>query len=203
MKHFCILLMGIFLIYPYNSIEAQDEISYKGKFFIAPDFGLIIGNSTQIEVSPALGYYFTDRFSMAAGFKYEYYKLTQIYSNNFETNIFGPRLYARYSIIKNLADIAPIQSNIEIIAHAEFESLSLEKQYFGNTSLNSEGRFWYNTVLLGGGISQIASPRIKFNAIILWDTDTSTLSPFSNPIFRIGIQIMLGKIDYLESQVGI
>ena len=198
MKHFrIILLMGIFLFNHYDSIEAQDDINYKGKFFIAPDFGLIIGNSTQIELSPAIGYYFTNRFSMAAGFKYEYYKLTQLYLNNFETNIFGPRLYARYSIIKNLGDIAPVQSNIEILAHAEFESLSLEQKYFMNP--NSEGRFWYNTVLIGGGLSQIASPRIKFNAIILWDVDTSTKSPFSNPIFRIGIQIMLGKIEYPDA----
>ena len=198
MKHIRKVLMGILLIsFHYNSLEAQDDINYKGKFFIAPDFGLIIGNSTQIEVSPVLGYYFTDRFSVAAGFKYEYYKLTRYYSDNFETNIFGPRLYVRYSVIKNLGDILPVQSNIEILAHAEFESLSLERKYFMNPTL--DGRFWYNTVLIGGGISQIASPRIKFNAIILWDVDTSTLSPFTNPIFRIGIQIMLGRIDYLEN----
>jgi hypothetical protein len=50
-------------------------------------------------------------------------------------------------------------------------------------------------MLIGGGISQPASARMKINALILWDIDTSSVSPFSNPMIRFGIEILLGKIN--------
>ena len=190
-KIFVASLLLTLLLLP---VRAQDEFSYKGRFYIAPDFGLVLGYATRIDVSPALGYYLTERLSLAAGAKYEYYKLKSFYNNNsLETHIYGSRIFARYTIIRNLGELLPIRSNIEILTHVEFESLSLENQYFG-TGLIDTGRFWYNTLLIGGGISQAASERFKLNAVFLWDVDTSSRSPFTNPIINIGIQIMLGPI---------
>ena len=173
--------------------KAQDEDFLKGRIFLSPDFGLLAGTITNIEVSPALGYYLSDRFCIAGGFIYKYYKQSGKYFDNFETNIYGPKAFARYTLIQNLGEILPVQSNVEIIAHVEFESLSLDERYFGMNPVTTEGRFWYSTAIIGGGISQQSSERIKVNALILWDVDTSSRSPYSNPVFRFGIQFMLGK----------
>jgi len=189
-----IIVLILFINLLNQNIKAQDEdFYYKGKFFISPDFGLLFGTTTMIEVSPAVGYYISDRFSVAAGFIYEYYKQSNQFLPNFQTEIYGPRVYSRFTLIKNLSNLLPVQSNLEIMAHTEYESLSLENEYFGS---GNSGRFWYHTILIGGGISQRSSYRTKFNALVLWDVDTSTHSPNSNPVIRIGIQIMLGKIDY-------
>ncbi len=196
MKKFSkILLLFLLAVISTELIKAQDEDYYnQGKFFISPDFGLIVGTITRIEVSPVLGYYVSDRLSLAAGFTYQYYKQSGDYFVNFKTNIYGPRAYASYILIKNLGEILPVQSNIEILTHLEYEALSLENKYFALIP-SETGRFWFHTALIGGGISQTTSQRIKLNALILWDVDTSTLSPNSNPIIRIGIQIMFGKVD--------
>jgi hypothetical protein len=196
-RYYKLVQVPVLLILFLNQINGQDEEYLNGKLYLSPEFGLIIGTTTRIEVSPAVGYYVSDRFSIAGGFRYEYYKQSDNYYGKYETNIYGPRAFARYSLIKNIGNLLPVQSNIEILAHVEFEALSLSNKYFGNNLSNEVGRFWYSTVLIGGGISQSASQRIKLNAIILWDVDTSLRSPYTNPIFRIAIQIMLGKMDVL------
>jgi hypothetical protein len=165
----------------------------KGKTFLASDFGLLLGTINRIEFSPAFGYYFSDRFNVAAGFKYEFYSETRLYASQvpIKTNIYGPRAFARYSIFKNLGDYLPIGANTALFAHAEVESSSLENKYFAYPSFPENGRFWYTTMLVGGGISQSASDRIKFNIVVLWDTDGSSVSIYSNPVIRFGIQFFL------------
>jgi hypothetical protein len=191
MKRMCELFLAFTLVFLLcQESKGQDEEILKGKIFLAPDFGLMAGTTTRIEFSPALGYYLTDRLCLAGGFIYQYYKQSGKYLYNYETNIYGPKAYARYTLIKNLGNLFPIQSNIEIMAHIEFESISLAEKYFGLNPSNTNNRFWYTTALIGGGISQTASERIKINALILWDVDTSSRSPHSNPTLRLGIQFM-------------
>jgi hypothetical protein len=186
--------LWILLLYLYNNpLHGQDEeLLYKNRVFIAPDFGLLAGTTTMIEFSPAVGYYIAERICLAAGFIYEYYSQSSYPS--FKTDIYGPRAYARVTLIKNLGDVLPVQSNLELLGHVEYESLSLENEYFGLQPMDA-GRFWYSTVLLGGGISQRSYGRLKFNVLILWDVDTSSMSPNPVPLMRIGIQILLGKMN--------
>lgn len=161
-----------------------------GKFYLSPDFGLMLGTITRIEVSPSVGYNLTPRLSIGAGAKYQYYRIKDYYTGTYKTNIYGPQVFARLIIIKDLANIFPSNSNTQIFGHVEYESLSLENKYFNNVNITN-GRFWFNTLLIGGGLSQAASSRINAVVLLLWDTDTSGQSPYSNPIFRIGINIKL------------
>ena len=183
-----ILALSMFCVFCQGS-KGQDEEFLQGMFFLSPDLGLMVGTTTRIEVSPTLGYYLNDRLCLAGGFIYEYYKQSA-YLYNYETNIYGPKVFARLTLIKNLGELLPIQSNAQILAHAEFESLSLDNEYFSLIPTPTEGRFWYSTALIGGGISQSTSGRFKFNALVLWDVDTSSKSPYINPIFRLGIQYL-------------
>ena len=49
-----------------------------------------------------------------------------------------------------------------------------------------EGRFVYQGILLGGGLSQRVGMYNSVSFTILWDLKESTISPYSNPIFRVG-----------------
>ncbi len=164
-----------------------------GKFFIAPDFGLLLGTVTRIEISPALGYYLTNRLSFALGGRYEYIKDSRdyFYYNSYSTNIYGMRAYTELDVIQDLDKVIPLRLHVGIFGHLEYEGLSLERQYFDPVNQLEGGRFWHSTALIGAGLRQPAGQRVSFNVTFLWDTDSSSRSLYSNPIMRIGFQIFL------------
>jgi len=176
-----------------SNICAQDEESLRGELFIAPDFGLMLGNINRIEFSPALGYYLSDRISIAGGFRYEFFSQTRVYTNQsvIKTNIFGPRAFARCIIFENIGELLPIGMGTTLFSHIELETSSLERKYFDYPNYPDDGRFWYTTVLVGGGFSQVASERIHVNFLLLWDTSGGTISLYNNPIIRFGFQFFL------------
>ncbi|MBE9518142.1 MAG: hypothetical protein IMY68_06200, partial [Bacteroidetes bacterium] len=67
----------------------------------------------------------------------------------------------------------------------EYEGLSLEKAYYV-PPYNEEGRYIYNGFLVGGGLSQRVGIHNSVSFTILWDINEMTVSPYSNPIFRVG-----------------
>ncbi len=161
-----------------------------GKFFIAPDFGLMFGTVTRIDVSPALGYYLTNRLSIAIGGRYEFLKDSRQYTfNNYKTHIYGMRAYSELDVIRNLDKVIPLGINSAIFGHIEYEGLSLEKRYFDYPTYPLDGRFWYSTTLIGVGLRQPAGQRAAFSLLFLWDTDTSSFSLYTNPILRMGFQL--------------
>ncbi len=189
---------AIFLLVSFltgNKSFAQDDDNKKGRFFIAPDIGLLIGTVTSIELSPMLGYYVTNRFSVAAGFRYEYYKDSRAYFGlePYKTSIYGPRAQVRYTFIENIDNILPLKMYTALFVQAENETLSLESEYFGFPNYSDEGRFWKNFTLIGGGLRQPAGRNFFLNMVILWDIDNSIVSPYNNPILRIGFQYNFGN----------
>ncbi len=174
--------------------ERDEEDELPGRFFIAPDFGLVLGDITRIELSPSLGYHLTPRFILGLGGRYEYVREKNFFTNRIDvkTSIWGYRLFSRLIVIENINDIIPIRVPLAIFGHIEFESLSLEEKYFRTTAPGlADGRFWLNSVLAGGGINQPTGPRSSFNVMVLWDLTNSVSSPYINPILKFGIQFYL------------
>ena len=166
---FSIIIFGLFVIisesysqdYRYQR-ENEEENELPGRFFIAPDFGLVLGDITRIEFSPSLGYHLSPRFILGLGGRYEYVREKDFFTNriSIKTNIFGYRLFSRLIVIENVAEIIPIQIPLGIFGHIEFESLSLEEKYFlPGAPFDAQERFWLNSVLAGGGINQPTGPR--------------------------------------------
>lgn len=190
------------IVLSFSALKAQyGSDNLKGKFYLAPDFGLVLGSINNIELSPALGYHLTDRFSLAAGYKYEFYSKTRVYSYQTagKTSIYGPKAFFRYTLINNFNDFLPIGLDAAVFAHAEYEANNLETDFFGNSAINNSKRFWLDTFLIGGGISESPSPRLRVNILFLWDTNTGAVIINSNPIIRFGIQIYLFPLeDYSE-----
>jgi len=79
----------------------------------------------------------------------------------------------------------PINLFSELYFHGEYEWLSLEEAYYV-PPYTGEGRYNYKGILLGGGLSQRIGMYNSVSFTILWDVSNISISPYSNPIFRVG-----------------
>jgi hypothetical protein len=188
------ILFFFIILFSLAILSAQDKQELKGKYFLGPDIGLMFGTVNRIEIAPVLGYYITNRLSIAAGFKYEFYSQKSLYTTvgSVKTHIYGPRAFMRFAVFNNIGDYLPVGMNSSIFMHAEFESNNLSSDYFYNPAVTDNSRFWHSTVLLGGGFSQTASERMQINILFLWDTYTGSISLYYNPVIRFGLLFFLG-----------
>lgn len=176
-----------------ESIDGKDDTEEQkkkkrpeklSKFVFGGFFSFQFGSVTNIVVEPIVGYKVFPRLTLGVGLKYEY-----LYDKyyNFDTHMYGVQLFTRFYIIKELSDIIPGSVRLGLFAHVEWETLSLEKQYFDyNCQGYCEGRFMLNSFLVGGGIRQPIGQRAGIYFLILWNLNENINSVYSNPIFRVG-----------------
>ena len=177
----------IFLAVLAVSAVAQEEMTgRKGKFFLIPELWLSFGTSTYIELAPMVGYHVMDRLSVGLGPHYIYrsQKATPSFPS-YQTHSYGLKGFARFSLITNAEEWLPIKLFSELFIHAEYEGLSLERAYYV-PPYTDEGRFIYRGLLVGGGFSQRVGVYNSVSFMVLWDINESSVSPYSNPVFRIG-----------------
>ena len=184
---FCILFFCIALVFP---ASAQTAYSFRDRLFFGGNLGLSIGEYTDIELSPHVGYYITPRWAAGIGITYEYYnnKYHWIdgsgYFERYETHIWGGRLFTNYVILNNLNDWIPLGLNFRIFAHVEYEALSYEKGFLYH---NKPGRELQHSVLVGGGLRFPSGKRSSMNLTILWNLNSSLNSYYgSGPVIRLG-----------------
>lgn len=171
----------LFLLISSTSI-AQDSLKTRrgssrapfwDKVYVGGNIGLQFGTVTFIEVSPLAGYKFTEDFSAGVGITYQYYR----YKDNFydfETNVYGARVFGRYLFTDNL------------FGHVEYEHLSLEAFDFF-----PRRRVEVGSLLAGGGYMQRLGANSAIVAMILYNFTESVYTPYQNPIIRIGVNIGL------------
>jgi len=184
MKKVTLLLLLAALTF--SSMAQGEAASRKGKFFLVPELWLSFGTSTYIEVAPQVGYHVLDRLAVGLGphYMYQSQKATPIFPYAYQTHSYGLKGFARFSLITNAEQWLPIKLFSELFVHAEYEGLSLEKQYYV-PPYTEDGRFIYRGLLLGGGLSQRIGIYNSISFSILWDVNESSLSPYSNPVFRV------------------
>ena len=187
------LFILFFTLLIQTPILAQDDDSLEppdGRWYVSPDFGLILGNITMIEVAPTLGYNLTPGFSAGVGTRYEYYRQLN-YTTRVEevnTSLYALRSFMRLILIPDLGEILPISHRFSLFSYGEYEALNLDEEYYGILQNIDTERFWRHTFLAGGGISQQISKRSFMNIMVLWDMTNTSSSPYTNPIFRFGLQ---------------
>ena len=167
-----------------KTLEPETGNRAGSKFFFGGMFGLRLGTITDIQVTPLAGYRLTPRFSMGVGFKYQYYSERNPFFR-YSTHIYGPRVFSRYLFIKSFSNLFQTKNNAGLFLAAEYETLSLERQYFDFPSFNPEGRFWLPAYLVGIGLHQPYGQRQAMNLILLYNLNDQEYSPYSNPMFRI------------------
>lgn len=183
-KTLLLLLMASLAI---STIAQEEDPGRKGKFFLIPEFWLSFGTTTYVEVAPMVGYHIFDRLAVGLGPHYRYVsqKATPYFPVAYQTHAYGLKGFARFSVITHAEEWLPIKLFSELFVHVEYEGLSLEKAYYV-PPFTDDGRFIYRGLLVGGGLSQRVGVYNTVSFTILWDINESTISPYSNPVFRIG-----------------
>ncbi|HNQ13780.1 MAG TPA: hypothetical protein PKH65_10010 [Bacteroidia bacterium] len=155
-----------------STVPAQEKNSEKSKIpikdriYFGGNLGLQFGNYTLIELSPLVGYRFTERFSSGLGLTYMYYDVKDL---DYSTNIYGGRVFSRFSITES------------IFAHSEYELLNLEVFDF-----NQLKRRNVDALFIGGGIQQSLGRSGGLYLMVLLDIIEHRYSPYANPVIRVG-----------------
>ncbi len=167
--------------------QVQEEASdRKGKFFLVPEFWLSFGSTTYIEVAPMVGYHALDRLIVGAGphYIYQSVKVSPVNPYAYETHVFGLKGFARFALITNAEQFLPIQLFSDLFVHVEYEGMSLENNIYYQHG--DPGRFIYHGFLVGGGFTQRLGMYNSVSFMVLWDVNETSMSPYSNPVFRVG-----------------
>ena len=151
----------------------------KERLFFGGNLGLMFGTITDIQISPVIGLWVLPRVAVAIGPDYRFYK-----DRYDRTNIYGGKGYLQFYVIQDINNLIPIGGHMGIFFHLEDEVLSLESAFWKYPPLTSK-RFYINTVLAGGGISQQIGRRSSLNIMILWALNDTGYEVYSNPEMRV------------------
>ncbi|MDX2305000.1 MAG: hypothetical protein NW226_19470 [Microscillaceae bacterium] len=140
------------------------EQSFWQRLTLGGNTGFSFGNPTVIDLSPLLGYRFTERFVAGFGGNYLYYKGNDIVGlvngilvnlGNIKGSYYGARSYGQYFVVP------------QAFIWAELEGMNVE--YF-NENQGRIDRQWQLAPLVGGGFFQsIGNSRSGFSATILYN----------------------------------
>lgn len=159
--------------------EKFESSSIERPFFTGGNLGLQFGTYTAIDVSPILGYRFTENIAAGIGATYQYYRNGRYTPAN-TTNIYGGRVFVRYYFLEKL------------FLHGEAELINFKKIELvpGIGTLQNE-RIWENNLFLGVGYRQLMGEFTSMHISILYNFNQGPYSPFSNPQIRIGFDVSL------------
>lgn len=175
---------------PYEN--TQDTVSHKGfdphKLFVGGNLGLTFGDMTYVNVSPSIGYRFSEL--LAAGVQintqYEsvkYYDQTNALYQKNRYGMLGGGIFGR---------IYPIP---QLFIHVQPEmNFIFGKTYLYNGGSVSTQKYRENvpSLLAGVGYSQNTGGNSAVTIMVLYDVLQNPNSPYGNkPIFRIGVDIGL------------
>lgn len=157
----------------------EEPPSFRERLFFGGSFGLQFGTITDIQVSPVIGLWVLPRLAVAVGPCYRFYK-----DRYDRTNIYGGKGYLQFVVFQDINSVIPVGVHTGVFLHFEDELLSLQSSFWKNPPITSE-RFYINTVLAGGGISQQIGRRSSLNIMVLWALNDSGYDVYSNPEIRV------------------
>lgn len=176
-KNVCILIISLCFISAYCGEYPQfglKQTKFTDNIVFGGNLGLQFGTYTQIDISPRVGYRFTERFVAGIGGTYRYISL-KYYNERISTSIYGGAVFTRFFITENL------------FAHAECEFLNLETKYFAIANPEQyDDRFWIPGLLVGGGYRVPIGESSYLATIVLFNLNDTPNSPYQNPIIRVG-----------------
>lgn len=149
----------------------KDRVTYGG------NFGAVFGSLTYVDISPFIGYRFTDEWLVGIGVSYIYYRQRYTPTQTYQTHLYGARLFTQYAVLPN------------VFLHGELEAMNFD--YYDFLS-GTNSRSWYITPLLGAGYIQPLGGRssIRVTALYAFNANNPKSPYYGNPfIFRVGIFI--------------
>ena len=157
----------------------QARSSFWERVYFGGDFGMAFGSVTSVNISPEMGYLFTDRFSAGGGIIYQYYGVKNI-TYPIKTSVYGGKVFVRYFIWDNL------------FLYNTNEIVSLESKYYDYSGqYQNQNRFWIVSPLVGAGYMSRFSNKGGVSIMVLFNLNNSRNSPYyyydGMPIIRLGI----------------
>ncbi|MCX6305433.1 MAG: hypothetical protein NT040_10725 [Bacteroidetes bacterium] len=197
------------------SVSAQDTIpsltakprqtdSFWHRVSVGGNIGVQFGSVTGISISPEVRIRTVDQLNVGLRFIYQYYYTRNYFYDTenkqdlpYKSNVYGGAIYLRYYLSSFFDNFLG-----NIFAHAEYEYLSYVQPYmldssgkivdsFGNTYTRGNNVIEVNSIFVGGGYRQPLSNRVAMDFLILFNLNDSFDSPYSNPIFRLGVGVGL------------
>ncbi|MDR2009056.1 MAG: hypothetical protein LBQ22_01060 [Bacteroidales bacterium] len=171
-----VLVAGIFFSQASYSQYLENDPKPSQRIFYGGNFGMSFGSVNYIEVSPLVGYRITDRLSAGIGLSYTYVGSKQY---DYNGHCYGGSAFASFSVIKNFANIIPLNINAGLLIYGENILLNVANYY------HSSDIKWVNTPLLGGAIQIPVSHRSYLMLMVLYNFNETIYSQYSNPVIKI------------------
>lgn len=171
---------------------------------IGGNLGFQFGSVTAITVAPEVRIRTVDQLYVGFRFIYQYINNKDYFMDtrtgqtlSYQSNVFGGSIYLRY-YLSSLFD--NFLSNV--FAHIEYEHLVYEVPYVqtpGGSILGIDGLYYapgnaqvrYNSFFVGGGYRQPVGNHVSMDLLLLFNLNDTYNSPYSNPIFRLGVGVGL------------
>ncbi len=157
---------------------AQDEITpntpLSERITFGGDFGLSFGTITYVNISPLVGYRFTDHFTGGTGFIYQYINYSPaVFGYELQSSTYGGRLFGRYRFLENF------------FGTMELQGLNVDAY---NLRYERTGRATIPVMLLGGGYLTEIGDRSFFSLSVTYDIIQDFNSPYyKRPVFQAGV----------------
>lgn len=163
----------------YSQIE--EDANTKNRIFFGGNFGIMLGEYTQIEVSPYIGYRFLPSLWGGTGIIFQYYGSSASYGK-YSTAIYGSNTFLKFTLLKDI----PSQGS-SIFTYTGYEVLNLSKKYF--SSQNGQGRFYMHSILVGGGLRQYLGGRASAEILLLFNLNQTNTSIYQSPTIRVSLNL--------------
>ena len=145
------------------------------------NFGLSFGNYTYVNLSPLLGYRFTDRFTAGGGVTYIYSRVRIPGFQAYSSSIYGGRVMAQYAIIPRIAPTV------------EYEALNVGYLDYNDVGEVVSARRWIGNPMIGATVLFPIGRKSNFGLTALYNLNYTTnqiYSPYGSPwVIRMGFML--------------
>jgi len=148
------------------------------KVSVGGGFGLQVGSTTFLNLSPTVTYQFSEDFEAGLSMAYLYYSIPSL---DFQTSVYGGGPLARYTVFD------------QVFLHVEYQVLNSEYVLLDNNNRElSKFRESVQYFWVGGGYQRALGGNANLLLMALWDLNEDPLSIYPrNPILRMGISVGL------------
>lgn len=210
------ILCIVCLLFALSSLYAQEEMpslsakpkkanTFWHRVSVGGNLGFQFGSVTGITVSPEAAIRTVDHLYVGLRFLYQYYNYKNYFWDNdnktylsYESSVIGGGIYLRYY----LRSLFPNSFAGNLFGHVEYEYQTYYRPYtvspvghiydpYGNSFQEGRQQVEVNSLFVGGGYRQPIAGRVFLDFLLLFNLNDSYNSPYSNPIFRLGVGVGL------------
>ncbi len=189
---------------PSLSAKPQKANTFWRRIAVGGNLGFQLGSVTGITLSPEFRIRTIDQLYVGTRIIYQYFRYKNYFYDSdtkeflsYESNVYGGGIYLRYYLRSLFSNFFG-----NFYGHVEFEYLAYTRPYiftqgghiydpYGNSFVPGKQVVEINSIFVGGGYSQPIGNRVSLDLMILFNLNDSYNSPYSNPIFRLGVGVGL------------